>query len=567
VKTRGQLYVFEGADGVGKSELSARFAAMLNDKGTRTMLLSFPGKEPGTLGKLVYDLHHDAGAHGVGNMSAASLQLLHIAAHVDAVERVIVPALAAGTTVVLDRFWWSTKVYGLADGSDKRLIENMIRVERTAWGAVVPSTLFLIRRRAPLRAEPESRWLKWCHLYERLASEEQRRTKIALIDNNDSVEAALEQIALHLRSAAGGELDAVNGQMPLRLSGGGTARNPLPSVFSGLAPAKPTVVYDTYWRFAAERQEIFSKRWQCQPPPWTSDRILSKFKFTNAYRASDRVSQFLIKEVIYRGEQSEEEVFFRIILFKLFNKIETWQLLKKSFGEVTYGGFDFKAYDAVLSKASAGGDAIYSGAYIMPSGSSAFGTTRKHRAHLKLIKQMMEDEVALRIADSKSMLDVFTLLRSYPMIGDFLAYQYATDLNYSSLTNFSEMEFVVPGPGAKGGISKCFESLGGLTEADLIRVVTDRQQAEFERLGIEFRSLWGRPLQLIDCQNLFCEVDKYSRVHHPEITGSSGRTRIKQKFRATLGAIDYWYPPKWGLNDKIAAATRELKHENSRVSA
>ena len=167
----------------------------------------------------------------------------------------------------------------------------------------------------------------------------------------------------------------------------------------------------------------------------------------------------------------------------------------------------------------------------MPSGSIAFGTTRKHRAHLKLLKQMMEDEVALRIAEAKTMLEVFTLLRSYPMIGDFLAYQYVTDLNYSTLTNFSEMEFVVPGPGAKGGISKCFESLGGLTESDLIRVVTDRQQAEFERLGIEFKSLWGRPLQLIDCQNLFCEVDKYSRVHHPEITGSSGRTRIKQKFR------------------------------------
>ena len=165
------------------------------------------------------------------------------------------------------------------------------------------------------------------------------------------------------------------------------------------------------------------------------------------------------------------------------------------------------------------------------------------------------------------MLEAFTLLRSYPMIGDFLAYQYVTDLNYSTLTNFSEMEFVVPGPGAKGGISKCFESLGGLTEADLIRVVTDRQQAEFERLGISFKSLWGRPLQLIDCQNLFCEVDKYSRVHHPEITGSSGRTRIKQKFRPLEAAIEYWYPPKWGLNERIAKSEKELGDETSRVSA
>jgi hypothetical protein len=115
----------------------------------------------------------------------------------------------------------------------------------------------------------------------------------------------------------------------------------------------------------------------------------------------------------------------------------------------------------------------------------------------------------VRIADSKTMLEAFTLLRSYPMIGDFLAYQYVTDLNYSTLINFSEMQFVVPGPGAKGGTSKCFSSLGGLTEADLMRVVTDRQELEFDRLGIDFKSLWGRPLQLIDCQNLFCEVDKY----------------------------------------------------------
>src|ERR1035438_3409208 len=165
---------------------------------------------------------------------------------------------------------------------------------------------------------------------------------------------------------------------------------------------------------------------------------------------------------------------------------------------------------------------------------------------------MMTDEVPLRIAETKSMRDAFMLLRSYPTIGDFLAYQYVTDLNYSTLINFSEMDFVVPGPGAKSGISKCFESLGGISEEDIIRVVTDRQSAEFERLGIDFKSLWGRPLQLIDCQNLFCEVDKYSRVFHPEIAGTSLRTRIKQKFRATSAPIDYWYPPKWGINEQIA---------------
>lgn len=164
---------------------------------------------------------------------------------------------------------------------------------------------------------------------------------------------------------------------------------------------------------------------------------------------------------------------------------------------------------------------------------------------------MMEDELYHRIAESRSMQGSFKLLLSYPMIGDFLAYQFATDLNYSTLTNFSEMDFVMPGPGALNGIRKCFSSLGGLNEIDIIKVVADRQHEEFERLGIRFRTLWGRHLQLIDCQNLFCEVDKYSRVKHPEIVGITQRTRIKQKFRMTPSPIRYWYPPKWGLNDRI----------------
>ncbi len=86
--------------------------------------------------------------------------------------------------------------------------------------------------------------------------------------------------------------------------------------------------------------------------------------------------------------------------------------------------------------------------------------------------------------------------------------------------------------------------------------MADRQEQEFDRLGIDFSSLWGRRLQLIDCQNLFCEVDKYSRVRHPEVAGLSGRLRIKQRLSAKQNLPSPWYPPKWGLNEKIAAWER-----------
>jgi hypothetical protein len=81
--------------------------------------------------------------------------------------------------------------------------------------------------------------------------------------------------------------------------------------------------------------------------------------------------------------------------------------------------------------------------------------------------------------------------------------------------------------------------------------MTDIQDQQFTRLGLSFQSLWGRPLQLIDCQNLFCEVDKYSRRAHPEVVGISGRTRIKQQFRPHLDPLKLYYPPKWKLNDRL----------------
>lgn len=311
-------------------------------------------------------------------------------------------------------------------------------------------------------------------------------------------------------------------------------------------PAIPTVVFDTYWRFAVERQAIFFRRIKKQWGPWTQDSILQEYKFTNAYRASDRVSQYLIRNVIYMGDPSPEEVFFRIILFKLFNKIETWEMLTNELGTICYPEYSFKKYDEILSKAMDCKQTIYSAAYIMPSGNSAFGFSRKHSNHLKLLEKMMADRVYKTISNAPNMATAFDILRLYPTIGDFLAYQLITDINYSKLTNFSEMEFVVPGPGSKSGIKKCFKSLGGLSEPELILRVTKKQKEEFERLGLTFQNLGGRPLKLIDCQNLFCEVDKYSRIAHPGINGS-GRTRIKQKFKITTNPINYWYPPKWDV--------------------
>jgi hypothetical protein len=337
--------------------------------------------------------------------------------------------------------------------------------------------------------------------------------------------------------------------------------NPMrgPSIVVVRAKPSPTAAYETYWLFAYERQEIFFRRLSGQEQPWTADEILAQYKFTNAYRASDRTSQYLIGQVLYAGSKNEEEVFFRALLFKLFNKIETWDLLSTAIGFPEYRTYDFEKYDAVLTRAIDSGRRIYSAAYIMPSGGRSNSTeNRKHRHHLHLLASMMKDRLPFRITKARSMDEGFRLLRSYRSIGDFLAFQLITDINYSEMTAFREDEFVMPGPGARDGIRKCFSSLGDYSEADAIRLVQERQQQEFDKRGLPFRTLWGRALQLIDCQSLFCEVDKYSRVRHPELAGLSGRTRIKQHFAPRRDRVAVWYPPKWGINKRVADWHDEL---------
>ena len=127
--------------------------------------------------------------------------------------------------------------------------------------------------------------------------------------------------------------------------------------FSFLRPLKPTLLFTAFWRFAAERQRVFWRRAVGLPPPWTTDPVLGAYKFTNAYRASDRMSQYLIRSVIYKGAQEPRELFFRTLLFKLFNRIETWELLQRQAGPLLTEAFYVERYDRVLTAAMGRGPA------------------------------------------------------------------------------------------------------------------------------------------------------------------------------------------------------------------
>lgn len=112
--TPGRFLSIEGGEGAGKSTQLARLAATLRARGIVVLETREPGGSEGaeTIRGLLMQ-------GDVARWSAHAEALLFAAARADHVEKVIRPAIGAGTWVLCDRFVDSSRAYqGMASGID-----------------------------------------------------------------------------------------------------------------------------------------------------------------------------------------------------------------------------------------------------------------------------------------------------------------------------------------------------------------------------------------------------------------------------------------------------------------
>lgn len=143
-KVSGRLIIFEGIDHVGKSTLISQVKNVYLCTGKKVRDFQFPGKEEGTLGKLIYDIHH--GKMNIKSVTPLSLQMLHVAAHFDLLEQNILPILESGYDILLDRYWWSTIAYGIAAGIPRAQLEKVVDIERVLTDSIQNKVIFYIMR-------------------------------------------------------------------------------------------------------------------------------------------------------------------------------------------------------------------------------------------------------------------------------------------------------------------------------------------------------------------------------------------------------------------------------------
>jgi hypothetical protein len=319
-----------------------------------------------------------------------------------------------------------------------------------------------------------------------------------------------------------------------------------------------------YWKFTQARQDVFYRRFKDpdHPGPWTFDQILKKHKFCNAFRVADRYSQYLVRKLYEPGLSANDKI-FRAIVFRIFNLPATFDALDEEFG-VRLDTFNEDAWRDFLGARRADGKKLFGGAFMLAA-TKVFGYDYKHENYVALLASMIDrgpvTDVKMSLIDNIQACPgnlewPYRELIKFPLIGKFMAYQIAIDIAYSDArVDFDESQFVVAGPGAERGVDKCFESRSGLNYEQVIMWVCERQDELAQDFGVnpDRLRLWGRKLQPIDIQNLFCETDKYLRVAMPEL--ASNRKQIKGVHRRNPEPIDYFFPPRWGINENVRSSS------------
>lgn len=293
-----------------------------------------------------------------------------------------------------------------------------------------------------------------------------------------------------------------------------TERKPQKSVYSD--PVSPFIFHtpavEDFRLFAVERMDRYHFRRDITKKftPRQLDPILDGYKFTNAYRILDRVTQFEIEHVVDGEFANEQSHAAAIFIFRTLNSVETYAAIP---AELLYRAFAgrgqiFKHLNEYKSK----GNVIFGNAYLMPS-----GHTEGYTSRLDFFEAMLEQLIAsgdlMALYNSSVIEFSFDILRKYKGMGDFLAYQYALDYSYRH-KHVDYDSFIVPGVGCVRGMKKVFP---GITRKEMPAVLS--ALTEFG-MGPSFRPLEvdGQvfPLRGNDVQNLFCEYDKYTRVLRKE---------------------------------------------------
>lgn len=277
-------------------------------------------------------------------------------------------------------------------------------------------------------------------------------------------------------------------------------------------------IQDFFWT-ARQRYEIKLRREAGEPAPWTGDWVFRSYRFCNVFREDDRVTRWLREHV--RGPlRHSRHVLWAIIVHRWFNRIESMEVLNDSALGISRGEFHPQQMRERLLFTLPKGPWV-TGAYMIktPAGMD------KIDGLLWCLGQIHPDveHLAVRMYEEGTTLEgVWDVLRRYPYLGDFMAYEVVTDLRHTDLLCDAPdiMLWANPGPGAARGFARVLgqpiDTFNRHKQEDRHTLINGMQRLlHLSGDPTLWPAEWPR-WEMREVEHWLCEFDKYKRTRNSE---------------------------------------------------
>jgi hypothetical protein len=275
-----------------------------------------------------------------------------------------------------------------------------------------------------------------------------------------------------------------------------------------------------FWTFIYERQEIFKRRYiEKKPDPWTEDWILRDYKFTNVYRELDRGTIYYIKNVLIPAEinlnikRQWEQMVMDTLVYRHFNHIPTWEAV----GGLLHAR-EWRKMEVALQQLPQ----VYTNAHNV-TGFQWAGSVQKTVNSMYLVQNLWSDNIETIAAELYKRKDNMGstweyLTKHVSGLGGFTAYEVVVDFSYSSLTGYTDDDWVNPGPGCRRGLNRIYPGLGNNLEEcrEKIKWLRMSQRQWFKDYGLPFFFWQGKELTLRNIEHSLCEFSKYMKAYNRE---------------------------------------------------
>jgi hypothetical protein len=288
--------------------------------------------------------------------------------------------------------------------------------------------------------------------------------------------------------------------------------------------------------WAAKREVLRIKKESGEPPPWSDDKILNEYRFCNVRRRDDRVSKWVISNVLSRINH------FELWTFIQWSSLCRWINWPSTLGPMMVAGFiqkdriEWARIPKLIEGRREQSLKAWTGAYIIraPSTKGGYGGMSKATFVADVVVRKGLETVKIDLmrqftrAKSPAMCqDVHRILESIPNWGSFMAGQVVADWTYTDLLKDAPdlYTWAPMGPGSRRGYNRVMGlPLKNPAPSQVVwnNNLADLHQDIVEALGPEYEET----LTLHDVQNCLCEFDKYERARLGE-----GRPRARYNWR------------------------------------